>query len=131
MNCQEYFKNWKKLTEDNDFVFLSDNTFTGFMVTLTSVIEVMQFLCTNCNYLYLMTSRLNQDALEVRYCKHCNKLTSNDVRIIIYITFFLGNVWNDTRMLRFPRQAGPSTFYSSIPFNKLLFVNKTSKRLKC
>lgn len=60
-------ENCRQLCKTNNFAFLSENTYSGIQVTLTTVIEVMQFLCKECNYLFLMTSRLNQDALEVSY----------------------------------------------------------------
>lgn len=44
---------------------MSDNTYVGFLVTLTTTIEVMKFLTEKCGYTFLMTARLNQDALEV------------------------------------------------------------------
>jgi len=44
---------------------MSDNTFVGFMVTLKTAIEVENFFSQKCGYDFLMTARLNQDALEV------------------------------------------------------------------
>lgn len=65
MNFRDYMQEWVDLTKANDYVFLSNNTSSGFQTTLRSVIEVMNFLTDKCGYQFLMTARLNQDALEV------------------------------------------------------------------
>lgn len=67
MNFREYMQQWQNLTKANDYVFLSNNTSLGFQVTLRSTIEVMNYLTDKCGYKFLMTARLNQDALEVRF----------------------------------------------------------------
>lgn len=46
------------------FVF-SESTDTGLLVTLKATLELVEFLTSKCGYKYLMTRRLNQDALEV------------------------------------------------------------------
>ena len=45
--------------------FLSQSTYVGLDVTLRTTLEVMTFLTEKRGYKYLMTARLNQDALEV------------------------------------------------------------------
>lgn len=46
---------------------MSQNTYDGFLVSLKATLELMQFLNEKCDFDYLMTARLNQDALEVIY----------------------------------------------------------------
>lgn len=69
MNFRNYMQQWQDLTKANDYVFLSSNTSSGFHATLRSGIEVMNFLTDNCGYKFLMTARLNQDALEVHFIR--------------------------------------------------------------
>ncbi|XP_074096837.1 uncharacterized protein LOC141526015 isoform X2 [Cotesia typhae] len=53
---------------DEEFNFpITASTLSGFKVTLGTTLELSEFLHNKCNYSYLMTSRLNQDALEVRF----------------------------------------------------------------
>lgn len=47
--------------------FMSESTYYGFHITLRTTIELMDFLTMKCGFNFLMTSRLNQDSLEVRY----------------------------------------------------------------
>jgi len=44
---------------------LSESTRRGLRVTIKSTIDLLNDLTTNYDYKYLMTDRLNQDALEV------------------------------------------------------------------
>lgn len=67
-NFREYLNQWEMEAKKNDYIFMSQSGCLGFNVTLRSAIEVMTFLCSKCNFKFLMTSRLNQDALEV-FCK--------------------------------------------------------------
>lgn len=50
---------------------MSDSTYLGYQVTLTTAIEVMDFLSKKCNYEFLMTARINQDALEASIRNEC------------------------------------------------------------
>jgi hypothetical protein len=53
--------------------FLTVNTCTGFRVTLKATLELLEYLTKECGYRYLMTSRLNQDNLEVRPLNFLNQ----------------------------------------------------------
>lgn len=64
-NFRDNLTLWKPQNAKNDFRFKSNSTYIGFQVTLKSTIEVMDFLTKKCQYSFLMTTRLNQDALEV------------------------------------------------------------------
>ena len=44
---------------------MSDSTYQGFMVTLRTALDLCRYLTEVCGFKYLMTARLNQDALEV------------------------------------------------------------------
>lgn len=54
---------WKKPKERFS---VSPSTVNGFKITLGSTLELLQYLHEEKNFEYLMTTRLNQDALEVR-----------------------------------------------------------------
>ncbi|KAK3922112.1 Transposable element P transposase [Frankliniella fusca] len=45
------------------FVF-SESTDTGLIISLSAILQLAAFLVEKCNYKYLMTRRVNQDALE-------------------------------------------------------------------
>ncbi|KAE8739663.1 hypothetical protein FOCC_FOCC014840, partial [Frankliniella occidentalis] len=49
--------------EQEDYIF-SESTDIGLIVTLKATKEILKFLTEDCKYEYLMTARLNQDALE-------------------------------------------------------------------
>ncbi|KAK3920713.1 Transposable element P transposase [Frankliniella fusca] len=54
----------EKVTKyQEDFIF-SDSTDFGLIVSLKATLELAEFLVKKCGYAYLMTARLNQDALE-------------------------------------------------------------------
>lgn len=59
-----YLQNWNNVAKEKEYRFISNSTYTGFLVTLQTTIDVMDFLSEKCGYSYLMTARLNQDALE-------------------------------------------------------------------
>lgn len=58
---------WHEKATEKNYKFLSHSTYDGFQVTLQTAIDCAQYLTSNCGYKYLMTTRLNQDVLEVRY----------------------------------------------------------------
>lgn len=62
----DFLKGWKKDAQERGYVFMSSNTYLGFLVTLKSTLEIMEYLTEKCGFEFLMTSRLNQDTLEVR-----------------------------------------------------------------
>lgn len=64
MEIIQYLKNWKIQANSNNYNFLSNNTYEGLIITLKATIEILTFLSTKHNFKYLMTARLNQDALE-------------------------------------------------------------------
>ncbi|KAE8745955.1 hypothetical protein FOCC_FOCC007316 [Frankliniella occidentalis] len=53
----------KAIKYQEDYIF-SDSTDIGFIVTLKGTLELVNFLVQKCGYAYVMTARLNQDALE-------------------------------------------------------------------
>lgn len=55
----------KNIADQQDFIF-SDSTDVGLIVTLKGTKELVTFLTEKCHFKYVMTARLNQDALEVR-----------------------------------------------------------------
>ncbi|XP_074095300.1 uncharacterized protein LOC141524981 isoform X1 [Cotesia typhae] len=50
--------------DDKFFFAITPSTLTGLKITLQATLELSEFLQKECNFEYLMTSRLNQDQLE-------------------------------------------------------------------
>jgi len=65
MEFLEYLVSWEKQTE-NQNEFLTIQTYKGLVVTLKGTLELVRYLCDKVDYKYLMTRRINQDALEVK-----------------------------------------------------------------
>lgn len=65
LEFQEYLLTWKQSTSTNNHKFMPDPTYMGFEFTLQTAIQVATFLTQDIGYEFLMTARLNQDALEV------------------------------------------------------------------
>jgi len=64
----DYLEEWQQLAEEKGTAFIPNSTYSGLRVTLKAAVEVMEFLVEKCGYEFLMTARLNQDALEVIFC---------------------------------------------------------------
>ncbi|KYM96576.1 hypothetical protein ALC62_12756 [Cyphomyrmex costatus] len=69
LEFRNYLCEWKKIaaTKGSEMKkkFMSESTYYGFHITLRTTIELMDFLTTKCGFNFLMTSRLNQDSLEL------------------------------------------------------------------
>lgn len=62
----EWEKNFEQaLIQEKEF--LTKNTAESLRITLKSTIDLVTFLLNNCGFNYVLTSKLNQDALEVSY----------------------------------------------------------------
>ena len=61
----DYLEEWENEAKLNNYKFIPDNTYYGLKISLENTLKLMDFLHEKCNYEYLMTARLNQDALEV------------------------------------------------------------------
>ncbi|KAJ8911512.1 hypothetical protein NQ315_012483 [Exocentrus adspersus] len=70
-----YLKQWQIQAETNNYFFLSNNTYHGLIVSLKAVLEILKFLSS---FQYLMTTRLNQDALERFFGMMRNACGCND-----------------------------------------------------
>ena len=57
------------MANDSGAPYLSVQTLTGFKVSLQAIVEIFKFLRDEHDFHYLMTSRLNQDNLEVSCTK--------------------------------------------------------------
>lgn len=71
----DFLNNWERCT--NKTHFLSDSTAEGLRVTLTSTLELLEYLHKTVGFKYLLTSRLSQDKVEnffgiVRMSSGCN-----------------------------------------------------------
>lgn len=60
----------KLITEDN---FLTKNTAEGLRVTIKSTLDLINVLHT-CGFDYVLTSKFNQDCVEVNLSKICTSL---------------------------------------------------------
>lgn len=63
-NSRNYLEEWERQAQLNGYRFLPLRTSYGLKVTLNVTCEILEFLILDHDYKYLMTSRLNQDALE-------------------------------------------------------------------
>lgn len=61
---QFYIKHWESMADGKHF--MSNNTCSGFKISLTACLEISSVLQINCGYKCVMTSRLNQDTIEVK-----------------------------------------------------------------
>lgn len=49
------------------YEFLTHQTAEGFRVAIKSAIQLSQYLLNDCKFAYVLTAKMNQDNLEVRY----------------------------------------------------------------
>ena len=63
----EYLKDWEITTRNDKTSFITPQTFTGFQVSLTTALQLHTYLTEQCGYEYFMTSKMNQDSLEVLF----------------------------------------------------------------
>lgn len=79
---------------------MSDTTYHGYLVTLQTTLDVMDFVSDKCGFQHLMTTRLNQDALEVKLCTKKSAIKKahiyNDVIQLLYLKILSGIFWNDS-----------------------------------
>ncbi|KAL5239084.1 hypothetical protein ACI65C_006494 [Semiaphis heraclei] len=82
-----YIKQWESMADGKHF--MSNNTCSGLKISLTACLEISSFLQINCGYKYVMTSRLNQDALERFFGMMRSACGSNDhPDSVLYIQMF-------------------------------------------
>lgn len=68
LDTLEYINNWEQNLIDGKISkedFLTPNTAEGLRVTLQSTIDLCNYLLNECGFHYVLTSKMNQDALEV------------------------------------------------------------------
>lgn len=56
-----------KISKENFRPFLSDTSLKAMRVTVTSTIQLVEFLLGGCNYDYVLTGKFNQDCIEVSF----------------------------------------------------------------
>lgn len=56
---------WEKEAKQMHYSFITEQTCYGLKISLKATLEICSFLIHKCKFEYLMTSRLNQDNLEV------------------------------------------------------------------
>lgn len=61
-----FLQDWKNYCQSNKIKFpISASTFNGLRITLKATLEILEYVITELHYDFLLTARLNQDALEV------------------------------------------------------------------
>lgn len=60
----EYLDQWEQLTEQNNYKFFTAQTCFGLKLSLRATLELLKFLTEEEQFKFLMTSRINQVALE-------------------------------------------------------------------
>jgi len=70
--CLEWLNEWE-LKEKKGLItsdeFLTRETSEGLRVTITSTIQICEYLINNFGFEYILTGKINQDNLEVRFRK--------------------------------------------------------------
>lgn len=56
---------WEKDAKKMQYNFITEQTCYGLKISLKATLEICSFLIDKCGFEYLMTSRLNQDNLDV------------------------------------------------------------------
>ncbi|XP_064479090.1 uncharacterized protein LOC135392303 [Ornithodoros turicata] len=59
-----YVDQWETTCPNRDLDFMTTQTSDGLKVTLRATLELHEYLTSECGFQYLLTARLNQDALE-------------------------------------------------------------------
>lgn len=60
----DYLHAWEDLAFDNNYRFFTDQTCYGLKISLQATLDLLRFLTEKAGFEFLMTSRINQDALE-------------------------------------------------------------------
>ena len=58
---------FSKSSEKNARPFLSDTSLNAMRLTLTSAMELIDFLLKECDFQFVLSGKFNQDCLEVRF----------------------------------------------------------------
>lgn len=69
----EWLDNWENNLNNNlikEEEFLTKQTAEGLRVTLKSTIDLVNYLLNDCGFAYVLTSKFNQDCLEVNNLKY-------------------------------------------------------------
>lgn len=61
----QYLRAWEKEAKEKNYEFITESTCYGLKISLKAALEICTFLVQKCDFIYLMTARLNQDNLEV------------------------------------------------------------------
>ena len=66
----QWLDQWENMLEQGlieEKEFLTKNTAESLRLTLKSTIDLVMYLLKECDFKYVLTSKLNQDSLEVSY----------------------------------------------------------------
>lgn len=64
----QYLEEWEEIhaQEYQNSAFITSSTCYGMKITIKAVMQLTEYLCHSHGYEYLLTTRVNQDKLEVR-----------------------------------------------------------------
>lgn len=89
----EWLNNWELEKLNNNITsnqYLTNSTSEGLRVTLTSIIELSEYLLNDRNHKYVLTGKMNQDPAEVIF--NTQTIILNDMALIC-IMYFLEIFW--------------------------------------
>ena len=89
----DYLEEWDKMKIPYQFRF-SASCHLGLVVTLKGTIEIVKYLAKDVEYKYLMTRRLNQDALEVQHQFFSNNLLKRNEQILNLKSFLIFSIFS-------------------------------------
>lgn len=108
---------------------MTEQTAFGIEVTLTATLEILEFLTKENNFKYLMTSRLNQDPLEV--CTNSLSLIIVMFKIFVHVRYSNRNKFFFQRFFSLARGAcGSNDHPDSILFGQMFLLLGTYSLIK-
>lgn len=69
----EWLDQWELMLDQGlieEKEFITKNTAESLRITLKSTIDLVMYLLKECDFKYVLTSKLNQDSLEVSYLNY-------------------------------------------------------------
>jgi len=87
---KQWLDSWESNYDDGNITadeFLTQQTAEGLRVPIQFYIDITLYLLDECNFSYVMTSKTNQDNLEVYNCTHIFVLINNNI-VSNYIYFW-------------------------------------------
>lgn len=90
----QWLDQWEHMVEQgliDEKEFLTKNTAESLRITLKSTIDLVMYLLKECDFKYVLTSKLNQDSLEVSYLI----IKNFTIKYITFCFFYIIEIfWN-------------------------------------